>query len=981
MSRVFVATETALGRKVVVKVLPPEMGAGVNADRFRREIQLAASLQHPHIVPLLHAGRQAELLYYTMPLVEGESLRAKLAREGELPIGEAVRILRDVVDALAYAHAHGVVHRDIKPDNVLITGHHAVVTDFGVAKALSEATGEHSLTSIGVALGTPAYMSPEQAAGEQVDHRADIYSLGVLAYEVFAGRLPFVGANAHQILAAHVTQAPDPLTKHRTSVPPALAAVVMRCLEKKPADRWQHAAELHAQLENMATPSGGTAPTTAVPAARPRRSQLRLGLAAGAGVVLAGVIAFALRGNGGAGVDDNMVAVLPFRVAGADPSLHYLREGMIDLLAAKLTGEGGPRAADPRTVTSAFRRAAGSEHEDLSQADAVDVAREIGAGQALLGGIVGSPAHVTLSATVVAVPGGAQRAQASVAGPADSLPALVDRLTSQLLIRGAALGSGEASLTTRSLPALQAFLAGQRAYRRGEYDSAAARFSRAVALDSSFTLADMGLLLASGWGVLVRNIGRVRELAWEGRDRLSQRDRTLLEAYLGPRFPEPPLQADLLAARERAVSLNSDVADAWYLLADKYFHEGQYLGRTDWMERAAAGFERAVALDSSFAGPLSHLVNLAALRGDSAAARRWDRLYAQHSARSGRFDHIVRWDLARVTGDHDLMRDFWTNYDTAANRPEYLAGYIIEMGGPVVAADSVIAILARRTASDAARLNYHGVRFLVDLNTGQPSAARAQLDSAARLEPGDMGWASLRVLAALYGDGDSTDAAAAIQTLARGATVLPDSGPERWGRLESDCVVELWRLATNQTAGVTRTVARLRAARPPRDPLHRVRDFELCASLLEATAATLARRPEALRLVQRADSLMLLGPGLSSPPYQNLAIGRLYAALGEPARARATLIRAGPNSQRLFAANYEREIGRVAALAGDRDAAIAAYNRYLELRANAEPALKPRVEEVRAELARLVGEIRRAVFASTHVRLRLMTCEKSYSLH
>src|SRR3989442_967364 len=163
MSRVFLAQETALKRHVVIKVLPPEMAAGVNVERFRREVELAASLQHPHIVPLLSAAASGDLLYYTMPLVEGESLRTKLAREGELPVTETIRVLADVADALAYAHAHGVVHRDIKPDNVLISGKHAVVTDFGVAKAVSASSGG-SLTSLGVALGTPAYMAPEQAA-------------------------------------------------------------------------------------------------------------------------------------------------------------------------------------------------------------------------------------------------------------------------------------------------------------------------------------------------------------------------------------------------------------------------------------------------------------------------------------------------------------------------------------------------------------------------------------------------------------------------------------------------------------------------------------------------------------------------------------------------------------------------------------------------------------------------------------------------
>ncbi len=267
MSRVFVARERALGRLVVVKVLPPEMAASVNIERFRREIQLAASLQHPHIVPVLAAGQSGDLLYYTMPLVEGESLRAKLAREGGLPIGDAVRILIDVTEGLAYAHAHGVVHRDIKPDNILISGNHAVVTDFGVAKAVSAATGESSLTSIGVALGTPAYMAPEQAAADPlVDHRADLYAVGATAYEILAGRPPFSGMSAQQVLAAHMTTAPAPVSSARQSVPPALNALVMRLLEKTPADRVQHATEVLATLQAMATPTGGMAPTTATAA-------------------------------------------------------------------------------------------------------------------------------------------------------------------------------------------------------------------------------------------------------------------------------------------------------------------------------------------------------------------------------------------------------------------------------------------------------------------------------------------------------------------------------------------------------------------------------------------------------------------------------------------------------------------------------------------------------------------------------------------
>ncbi len=266
MSRVFLAEEIELGRRVVIKVLPPEMAADVNRERFHREIQLAARLQHPHVVSLLTAGAEGDLLYYVMPFIEGESLRAKLTREGELPVGEAVRLLKEIVDALAYAHRNGVVHRDIKPDNVLLSEGHAVVTDFGVAKAVTASSGRSSLTSLGVALGTPAYMAPEQATADpHTDHRADIYAIGALAYEMVCGRPPFTGASPQAVMAAHVTETPEPVTKHRSAASENLNVLIMRCLEKKAADRWQSAAELLPQLEAMTTPSGGLTPTGTAP--------------------------------------------------------------------------------------------------------------------------------------------------------------------------------------------------------------------------------------------------------------------------------------------------------------------------------------------------------------------------------------------------------------------------------------------------------------------------------------------------------------------------------------------------------------------------------------------------------------------------------------------------------------------------------------------------------------------------------------------
>ena len=377
MATVYLARDVKHDRQVAIKVLRPDLAAALGPDRFPREIRIVAQLQHPHILPLHDSGESQGFLYYVMPYVDGESLRTRIDREGQLPIADAIRILREVADALASAHSRGIMHRDIKPDNVMLSGRHAMVMDFGVARAVS-AAGGNTLTTVGIAVGTPAYMSPEQATGEEhVDHRSDIYSLGVLAFELLTGRAPFTGKTAQSILSAHVLEQPPELTSLRASVPGALAQLVHRCLQKNPADRWQSAEEILHELEAMGTPSGGVTPTTTRPisAVRPAaaRSALPLMVVAAVLVLLAAAIGgwFMLRGGNAPGID--RIAVLPITdISGSDAQFV---EAMHDQLITAL-GQTAGISASPRSATVAYRTAPKPMGE---------VAQELGVGAVLEG--------------------------------------------------------------------------------------------------------------------------------------------------------------------------------------------------------------------------------------------------------------------------------------------------------------------------------------------------------------------------------------------------------------------------------------------------------------------------------------------------------------------------------------------------------------------------------------------------------------------
>ncbi|HTC24669.1 MAG TPA: protein kinase, partial [Gemmatimonadales bacterium] len=558
MSRVYLAEETALGRQVVIKVLPPDLAAGLNLERFRREIQLAAKLQHPHVVPLLAAGRAGDLLYYTMPFIEGESLRSKLTREGELPVPDAVRLLRDVVDALAYAHERGVLHRDIKPDNVLVSRHHALVTDFGVAKALSEAAIGHpapsGFTSAGVAMGTPAYMAPEQAAADPtIDHRADIYAVGIMAYEMLAGNTPFTGRTPQQLLAAHVNRPPEPLGAVRASVPPDLASIVMRCLEKRPADRWQSADELLRMLEGVVTPGTGTTPTVAIrpslatPAAAgaPGRRGLRVALAVAAIIAGLGAGALLLRVAGvlpggslverGVLKDREPILVAEFRSPPVDSALGgAITEAFrIDLAQSpKLT------VIQPEYVQQVLTRMQRDPRARLEPELAREIAIRDGIKAFVAGDVVHAGSGFVISARLLASQSGdALVALRETATDSTRILGAIDRLSREMRERiGGSLGTVRSSerledVTTPSLAALRKYSLALSANREGDTERSIALLRDAVELDTGFAMAyrKLGVVIGNSGG---RRSEQVKAFtrAYNHRDRLTDRERYLTQA-------------------------------------------------------------------------------------------------------------------------------------------------------------------------------------------------------------------------------------------------------------------------------------------------------------------------------------------------------------------------------------------------------------------------------------------------------------------
>jgi serine/threonine protein kinase/Tfp pilus assembly protein PilF len=560
MSSVFLANDVALGRQVVVKVLPPEMSGAMNADRFRREVQIAARLQHAHIVPVLSAGDAEGLLYYTMPFVEGETLRARLARNAPMPVNEAIGILEDVLTALSYAHKRSVVHRDIKPENILLSEHDALVADFGIAKALaaSATTAKPGmLTSAGVAIGTPAYMSPEQAAADPtVDQRADLYALGVIAYEMLSGAHPFEGRTPQAMLAAHCIEQPKPLTDRNANLHPGLTQLVMQLLEKAPERRPGSADEV-LEILRIAQTVGSN--WTSIQPAQQRKS----------------------------------IAVLPFVNIGADAESEYFSDGITEELLNALAKLQDLRVT-ARTSSFAFKG---------KSLDAREIGATLGVGNVIEGSVRRAGNKLRVTAQLVDCVNGYQMWSDSYDRQMDDVFAVQDDITRSIVgaLRVKLEQSPDRTFVKRAttdMIAYDLYLKGRFAgnQRTGAAITEAVRcLEQAVVRDPNFAaahaaLVDVYVLLPLYTGASPKEVWPKAKAAGAAALRL---DPSLAEAHTSLAYGTMLNEWDWEAAEagfKRAIAANPDyhTAHHWY---------GDFLAGQGRLEESLVEMQKARDLD------------------------------------------------------------------------------------------------------------------------------------------------------------------------------------------------------------------------------------------------------------------------------------------------------------------------------------------------------------------------------------------------
>ena len=957
----YLARDIRHDRNVAIKVLRPELAETLGSERFSREIRTAANLSNPHILTVLDSGTGDGLLYYVMPYAQGESLRARITREGALPIGDAIRILREVADALTTAHAAGVVHRDIKPDNVLMSGRHALVADFGVAKAISESSGRNAITTIGIALGTPAYMAPEQASADpHVDHRADIYALGVLAFEMLTGEPPFVRRTPQEVLAAHVTEPAPAVAARRPSVPPALDALVAKCLLKQPGDRYQSADEIVSELERIATPTAGMSPaagmaptgataataTTAASPAAPNRT--RVAAIAIAAVLLIAAGWFAVTRMGGSTANSEVVAVLPFEYSGA-PDLAYLKEGIVNVLETNLTGEAGPRAVASQTIIAQWKRR-GGDTKGLTEDEARALAAATGAGQLLRGSIVAAGANLVVSATLTQVDSSRPPVQARVEGPADSIASLATSLAGQLL--SLRVGESRERLEAlQSVPpaALRAYLVGQQLLRSSRFLEAYQAFSTALGQDSTFALAAMGLSTAQSWSPINFGAANANAIAYRYRHKLGPRDSIILQMTIPSTFAGRPLSLrEASDLRERLVQQVPDRPEGWYLIGDSYFHRGMAMGlsREEAHRRAENAFRRVLTLDPELSYVKFHLAQM------HLGAASLDRMKHMMDSLGLR---AVDLEVAQQVLSGDSSRTERYRERLQGLNPDELAMIVFFTGGTPVGDYAYDQALARSTSSEQRARLVSQARDGYWMQ-GRPLLARKEHERLPGLGVPAAGLLSPRIIyAALFDDGDSTLASEAAADIARRlqlGTVQPE--PTRFADRAGALAAGLWAARVDDSSMVRAAIARLEAIGTRSD------SAELAATAqLFADALRLASSAPERGLLERFDAAISVGPSVPAPTPEtrsamNLIAARSWERLGDARRGAAAAERAATWDVTALVQNTAvRDVGRLRLAAGDTAGAIRAWRDFLMWRGRAEPPQRKADDEIRKKLTEL----------------------------
>ncbi len=648
MATVYLAEDRKHRRQVAIKLLRPDVSASIGAERFLREIETAARLQHPHILPLYDSGSADGFLYYVMPFVEGESLRDLLRREGRLPLPRAAELVREVASGLAHAHGQGIVHRDIKPENIMLSGGHAVVADFGIARAIDASReGDPNLTGAGLAIGTPAYMSPEQATADTVDARSDQYALACVFYEMVSGKPPFSGGSMQAMLTAMLTGPRPRLSAVVQETPPEVDAATQRALASDPAQRF---ADITAFATAVAQESSGAAAAT-----RESRRWKRLALALPLGVALAAVAWMALTGPPTSVVSGaESMAIVPFSVSGS--GLEGVGEGMVDLLVGSLDGVGDIRTVEPRTVVREWRRRVSDGDGDLE--DALAVARTTKAASVLTGSIVATGGTARLSAQLYDLQG-KELSRASVDGPTDSVLTLSNSLALALLreiwrSREPLPSANASGIRSASMPAIRAYLRGERYNRRAEWDSAQVAFEEAVAADSTFALAWYRLASTLGWKGLYQNELALNASANAVRyaDSLPPRVAALLVAYDLFVRGEP---AAIDSARAY-IARNPGDADGWYMLGEAQFHIS--VGTPRAPDALREPFDRVLAIDSALTPAAIHPMEIATASRDTTLLRRYEQVFRL----AGSTGELARIENARraLRGDDSAYAQLFT---------------------------------------------------------------------------------------------------------------------------------------------------------------------------------------------------------------------------------------------------------------------------------------------------------------------------------